>query len=42
MTFAKKMQACGFYHSEDTKMETPMRHFNTWMGDAPRVFLAAN
>ena len=42
MTFAKKMQACGFYHQEATKMETPMRHFNTWMGDAVRTLLAAN
>jgi len=42
MTFAKKMQAAGFYHSEDTKIETPMRHFNTYVGDIPRALLSAN
>jgi len=42
VTFAKKMQASGCYHSEETKMVTPMRHHNTWMGDPIRAMLAAN
>lgn len=41
VTFAKKMQAAGFFHSDETKLEQPMRHFNTFMGDAVRVKLAA-
>ena len=32
----------GFYHADETKMVTPYRHFNTWMGDPVRVMLAAN
>lgn len=42
MTFAKKMQAAGFYHTDETKLDTPMRHFNTYVGDTPRALLSAN
>jgi len=42
MTFAKKMQATGFYHSKETSMKTVMRHHNTWMGDPVRAMLAVN
>jgi len=41
VTFAKKMLSCGFYHAEETKMVTPYRHFNTWMGDPVRAHLTA-
>jgi len=41
VTFAKKMISSGFYHSEETKMVTPYRHFNTWMGDPVRAHLTA-
>jgi len=41
VTFAKKMHSCGFYHNEDTKMVTPFRHMNTFMGDPIRVLLTA-
>ena len=36
------MCAAGFYHNDETKMVTPYRHFNTWMGDPVRVLLSAN
>ena len=39
VTFAKKMLSCGFYHTEETKMETPNRHFNTYFGDPLRAWL---
>jgi 4-aminobutyrate aminotransferase / (S)-3-amino-2-methylpropionate transaminase len=39
MTFAKKMLSAGFYHSEETDMVTPYRHFNTYMGDPVRFIL---
>ena len=41
VTFAKKMISSGFYHSEETRMVTPYRHFNTWMGDPARAYLTA-
>ena len=41
VTFAKKMQACGFYHNENTRMVTPFRHMNTFMGDPGRALLCA-
>jgi len=37
VTFAKKMQATGFYHSLDTRAPQPYRNFNTWMGDPIRA-----
>lgn len=39
VTFAKKMLSCGFYHTDETKMETPNRHFNTYFGDPLRSWL---
>ena len=41
MTFAKKMLTCGVYHSDETKVMTPYRHFNTYMGDPVRTVLTA-
>ena len=41
VTFAKKMQACGFYHNEDTRMTMGYRHFNTYTGDPIRALLCA-
>jgi 4-aminobutyrate aminotransferase-like enzyme len=42
MTFAKKMQASGFYYNSVHKMTMPMRHHNTWLGDPVRALLALN
>ena len=39
VTFAKKMLTAGFYHTEETKMVTPNRHFNTYFGDPLRTWL---
>jgi 4-aminobutyrate aminotransferase / (S)-3-amino-2-methylpropionate transaminase len=33
VTFAKKMQIAGFYHSIDLRPSQPYRNFNTWMGN---------
>ena len=41
VTFAKKMLSCGFYHNENTRMVTPFRHMNTFMGDPVRAVLTA-
>mmetsp|Transcript_36221 Transcript_36221/g.47574 ORF Transcript_36221/g.47574 Transcript_36221/m.47574 type:complete len:311 (+) Transcript_36221:604-1536(+) len=41
VTFAKKMQACGFYHNDNTIMTMPYRHFNTYTGDPVRAILCA-
>merc|ERR1712060_526361 len=41
VTFAKKMLSCGFYHNENTRMVTPFRHMNTFMGDPVRAILTA-
>ncbi|KAJ1812525.1 hypothetical protein LPJ56_003833 [Coemansia sp. RSA 2599] len=40
VTFSKKMQAAGFYHSRDLVPDQPYRNFNTWMGDPARALLA--
>ncbi|KAJ1646561.1 hypothetical protein J3B02_002696 [Coemansia erecta] len=40
VTFSKKMQAAGFYHSFDMVPDQPYRNFNTWMGDPARALLA--
>ena len=42
MTFAKKMLSCGFYHNENTRMVTPYRHMNTFLGDPVRAILTAS
>ena len=36
------MQSCGFYHNENTRMVTPYRHMNTFMGDPVRAILTAS
>ena len=41
VTFAKKMLSCGFYHNENTRMVTPFRHMNTFLGDPVRAILTA-
>jgi len=41
VTFAKKMQACGFYYLDDLKVDQAYRHFNTWLGDPVRALIAA-
>ena len=41
VTFAKKMISCGVYHNENTRMVTPYRHANTFMGDPVRSILTA-
>ena len=37
--FAKKMLSPGFYQREELALQTPYRHFNTYMGDAARFVL---
>ena len=39
VTFAKKMISSGFYHTDETKMVTPMRHHNTFYGDPVRAIM---
>ena len=41
VTFSKKMQASGFYYSDEFRQKFPYKHFNTWMGDPVRTLLAA-
>ena len=41
VTVAKKMISCGFYHNENTRMTTPFRHMNTFLGDPLRAFITA-
>lgn len=40
VTFAKKMQLGGYYHTNDCKPRHAYRIFNTWMGDPARLALA--
>ncbi|PVU90758.1 hypothetical protein BB559_003639 [Furculomyces boomerangus] len=40
VTFSKKMQAAGFYHTEAMIPNQPYRNFNTWMGDPVRTLHA--
>ena len=35
------MVSCGFYHNNDTKVEQPYRHFNTFFGDPIRARMTA-
>lgn len=35
------MLSCGFYHNNNTKVEQPYRHFNTFFGDPVRTQLTA-
>nr|ANM86821.1 4-aminobutyrate transaminase [Stygiella incarcerata] len=38
VTFSKKAQASGFYHTLETRPSEAYRNFNTWMGDPIRAF----
>jgi len=40
VSFAKKMQASGFYHNLPLRAPTEYRNFNTWMGDPVRALQA--
>lgn len=40
VTFAKKMLSSGFYHNANTRMVTPFRHMNTFLGDPVRALLS--
>ena len=35
------MLSCGVYHNQNTRMVTPYRHGNTYMGDPVRQILTA-
>uniref|UniRef100_T1GPX3 (S)-3-amino-2-methylpropionate transaminase n=1 Tax=Megaselia scalaris TaxID=36166 RepID=T1GPX3_MEGSC len=39
VTFSKKMQLGGFYHSDALRLQQPYRIFNTWMGDPGKILL---
>lgn len=39
VTFSKKMQLGGYYHSKDFMVDMPYRVFNTWMGDPGKLLL---
>ncbi|KAI4462033.1 aminotransferase [Holotrichia oblita] len=39
VTFSKKMQFGGYYHTVEMQPDKPFRMFNTWMGDPARLFL---
>ena len=41
VTFSKKMQASGFYYTNEFRQKFPYKHFNTWMGDPVRTLIAA-
>ena len=36
------MLSSGFYHKEDTRVETPFRHHGTFFGDPVRAILTAS
>ncbi|KAJ2542139.1 hypothetical protein EV175_006082 [Coemansia sp. RSA 1933] len=40
VTFSKKMQAAGFYHTRELMADQPYRNFNTWLGDPARAIVA--
>ncbi|KAJ1944547.1 hypothetical protein EC988_005959, partial [Linderina pennispora] len=40
VTFSKKMQAAGFYHTRALVPDQAYRNFNTWMGDPSRALIA--
>lgn len=40
VTFSKKAQSSGFYHSLETRASTSYRQYNTWMGDPIRALQA--
>ncbi|XP_037035478.1 4-aminobutyrate aminotransferase, mitochondrial [Bradysia coprophila] len=39
VTFSKKMQLGGYYHTKDLKPPQPYRVFNTWMGDPGKLLI---
>ncbi|KAJ2645159.1 4-aminobutyrate transaminase [Coemansia sp. RSA 1694] len=39
VTFSKKMQTAGFYHTRAVVPDQPGRNFNTWLGDPSRALL---
>ncbi|KZC09694.1 PREDICTED: 4-aminobutyrate aminotransferase, mitochondrial-like [Dufourea novaeangliae] len=39
VTYSKKMQASGFYHSSEYMPTLPYRIFNTWMGDPSKILI---
>lgn len=39
VTFSKKMQLGGYYHTDEMKPPQPFRVFNTWMGDPGKLIL---
>ncbi|KAJ2015806.1 hypothetical protein GGI14_004044 [Coemansia sp. S680] len=39
VTFSKKMQTAGFYHTRDMVPDQPYRNFNTWLGDPSRALM---
>ncbi|XP_015838699.1 4-aminobutyrate aminotransferase, mitochondrial-like [Tribolium castaneum] len=39
ITFAKKFQLGGYFHSEELTPDVPYRIFNTWMGDPGKLML---
>lgn len=39
VTFSKKMQLGGYFHSDSFKPSQPYRVFNTWMGDPGKLIL---
>ncbi|KAI9476729.1 hypothetical protein LPJ79_002045 [Coemansia sp. RSA 1821] len=40
VTFSKKMQAAGFFHTGALVPDQAYRNFNTWLGDLPRALIA--
>ncbi|KAN0062096.1 4-aminobutyrate transaminase [Thecaphora frezii] len=40
VTFSKKMQAAGYYHTSEMRPSAGYRNFNTWMGDPMRAMQA--
>ncbi|XP_076674863.1 4-aminobutyrate aminotransferase, mitochondrial [Andrena cerasifolii] len=39
VTFSRKMQASGFYHSSEYMPALPYRLFNVWMGDPSKILI---
>ncbi|KAJ8946955.1 hypothetical protein NQ314_008756 [Rhamnusium bicolor] len=42
VTFSKKMQMGGYFHTEEMTPKQPYRVFNTWMGDPGKLILLEN
>lgn len=39
VTFSKKMQIGGFFHTKEFMVEQPLRIFNTWLGDPGKILI---